>query len=310
MSVAIPALTSFHYYHAGLRVRSEFPVPDWDRSERAQLFEEPDVVVKTRADIPLVDVPRVSATEYVFRIPGVGTYSVRDGREIAISAEPGADDREVRLFLLGTAWSAVCYQRGLLLLHAGVVQSGGGAIAFCGKSGAGKSSASAWLVGRGWRLLGDDLCRFETTHDAAIVYPSTPRLKLWREALEAMSWPAEGLEQDHFRLEKYRSSLPEIQGPTGFEPVPVRAIYLLEWGDLDLTRLTGAAALRRIVAAATYRPDLIDGMGRHAAHWERFLELARRTTVWQFKRPRDWQAADEAMESLLVHARRALGEGE
>ena len=307
--MAIPALTYFHYDHAGLRVRSEFPVADWDRYERVQPFEDPDVVIGTGADIPQALVPRVSATEYVFRIPGVGTYSVRDGREIAVFAEPGADDREVRLFLLGTAWSAVCYQRGLLLLHAGVVQSGDGAIAFCGKSGAGKSSACAWLLGRGWRLLGDDLCRFETASDAAVVYPSPPRLKLWREALEAMSWPADGLEQDHSRLEKYRSSLPEIQGPSGFEPVPVRAIYLLEWGDLDLTRLTGVEALRRFVAAATYRPDLIDGMGRHAIHWELFLELARRTTVWQFTRPRDWEAADEAMESLLVHARQACGEG-
>ncbi len=302
-------MTYFHYVHAGLRVRSELPVPDWDRSGRAQPFEDPDVVIRTRADIPQIDLPQISATEYVFRIPGVGTYSVRDGREIAISAEPDADEREVRLFLLGTAWSAACYQRGLLLLHAGVVQSGDGAIAFCGRSGAGKSSASAWLVGRGWRLLGDDLCRFETTGDAAVVYPSPPRLKLWREAIEAMSWPAEGLEQDHSRLEKYRSSLPEGQGPAAFEPVPVRAIYLLEWGDLDLARLTGADALRRFVAAATYRPDLIDGMGRHAIHWEAFLELARKTTVWQFTRPRDWQAAGGAMDALVDHARRALGEG-
>ncbi len=301
-------MTFFHYGYAGLRVTSELSLPDWSLFESARPFENPDVIIRTGPANPPLGLPGVSAKEYVFRIPDVGTYSVRDGSEITVVAETEAGEREVRLFLLGTAWGVLCYQRGLLVLHAGVVQWEDGAIAFCGPAGSGKSSAGAWLVGRGWRLIGDDLCRFETTDGGAVAYPSAPRVKLWREALEAMSWPVDGLERDHFRLEKYQFPVPVPHGPHGFEPVFVRAIYLLDWGELSLTRLTGSDALRRFVAAATYRPELIECMGLQATHWERCLDLARRTTVWRFTRPRDWAAVDGAMDSLLVHVRHIMGD--
>jgi hypothetical protein len=81
----------------------------------------------------------------------------------------------------------------------------------------------------------------------------------------------------------------------------LRAIYLLEWGEPGVARLTGMTALRRLVAAATYRGELVEPMGQAAAHWERCAELAQRVPVYPFTRPRDWAALDAAMGMLIEH---------
>ena len=249
----------WHYGYAGLRVASELPIPEWAAFVQPGSFEDADVrialggaqtfqtseVSKTSE----VLTPYTTADEYRFHIPEAGDYWVHHGREIIVTPAPDAGAREVRLFLLGSAWGARCYQRGILALHSSVVQAGDHAIAFCGETGSGKSSVAAWLIARGYRLVSDDLCRCEVADEKARVYPSAPRLKLWHDALDVMGWSEEGLERDHFRMDKFHKDL------TGFwKPVrsaPLRAIYLLDWGEPSIARLTGMNALRRLVAAAT-----------------------------------------------------------
>jgi Coenzyme PQQ synthesis protein D (PqqD) len=258
----------------------------------------------------LARTPSITADEFRFHIPEAGDYYVHHGREIVVTPAPDAGMREVRLFLLGTAWGALCYQRGVLVLHSSVVQTGDGAIAFCGGTGSGKSSAAAWLVARGFRLVGDDLCRFDVAAGEARVYPAPPRLKLWREALGEMGWSADGLERDHFRLDKFhlpvRGSEASRFTTRDASLLPLQAIYLLEWGETGLTRLTGVTGLRRLVESATYRGELLEPMGRLGEHWERCAEIARHVPIFQFERPRAWSASNGAMGALVEHAQNFL----
>lgn len=294
------------------------PLPEWSAFSQPSPFSEPDVEI-VLGDAQTPDDSRssevlVTANECHFRVPQVGWYRVRAGHEIIVKPEPEAGPREVRLFLLGSAWAALCYLRGILPLHASVVQVGGHGVAFCGPTGAGKSTLAAWLVERGYRLVGDDLSRFEIgVEGLACVYPSAPRLKLWRDALEGLGWSSDGLERDHFRTDKFHLLAPRSQTslhsspvpaePDGVpaSPLPLRAIYLLEWGECRVTRLTGANALRRFVAAATYRGDLLEPMGRAAAHWERCAEFVRRVPVWALGRPRGWAELRAATNELVAH---------
>ena len=301
------------YDYSGLHINSEIEIPEWVPFERSEVFDLPDVAISLNiaenGPPPGGEgLPAIDAQVYRFHVPGTGDYCVRHGREIGVTPVPGAEARELRLFLLGSAWGALCYQRGLLALHAGVVQAGDRVFAFCGAPGAGKSSVAAWLVAHGHRLIGDDLCRFEVVAGQARVYHSAPRLKLWRDALGELGLSDEGLERDHFRLDKFH--LPWREGlepaslrkpPCAMTTLPVRAIYLLEWGNPGLKRLTGASALRRLIAAATYRGDLVEPMGQVAAHWKRCAEVARRVPIWEFSRPRDWSAIDAAMRLLQAH---------
>ena len=290
-----------YYNYAGLRVRSDLPIPEWKIFEEKHPFAAPEVIITLRrpAAAAAPDLPIVSPDEYYFHIPEAGAYRVRGGPEIIVTPAPKAGQRELRLFLLGSAWGALCYQHGFLSLHSSAIRVGDGAIAFCGSSGSGKSTTAAWLLNRGFLFAGDDLSRFDAPAGGKpIIYPSATRLKLWREALGPLGRDHEGLERDHFRQEKYHIPL---SGAKKRLPLPLHAIYLLEWGDTGLTRLTGRSALSRLINAATYRGDLLEPMGRLAAHWEMCAALVRRVPVWEFRRPKDWGAMEEAMEVLLKH---------
>ena len=67
-------------------------------------------------------------TYYWLRIHGIGCYLVTNGEEIIVRPEPGARPLDVRAYLLGTGFVALCQQRQLLPLHASAVSSSRGSI--------------------------------------------------------------------------------------------------------------------------------------------------------------------------------------
>ena len=46
--------------------------------------------------------------------PKVGRYRIEAGNRITVESEPGVPERNVRLFLLGSAFGVLLHQRGLL----------------------------------------------------------------------------------------------------------------------------------------------------------------------------------------------------
>lgn len=294
----------WHYTYAGLRVDSELPVPEWSYFEQTSLNYGADVLISL-ADLPPEGVlngenPQfISNDEYRFHVPEVGSYRVLKGREIIVTPVPGAGFSELRLFLLGSAWSAICYQRNLLVYHAAAVRIGDGAVAFCGMTGMGKSSLTALLTAHGYSFVSDDLCRFAIpTRGEPTIYPSAPRFKLWGDALISMGLSSDTLERVHFSFDKFH--LP-WSGEIPRGPLPLRGIYLLEWGEYDIKRLSGQTALSRFLSAATYRGELLEQMSQVGAYWRSSLELVRRVPVWELKRPRDLSAMYLTVDLLKSH---------
>jgi hypothetical protein len=233
-------------------------------------------------------------------VPEVGRFDVRGGNTIEVSAwEPG-DPVLLRLFVLGSAWGALLHQRGHLPLHAGVIAIDGGAYALCGGQGAGKSSAVSWFLARGYRLLSDDLTRLDVaTEGPPKVWSSVAQLKLTRAAIEHRGWNAGRLSFEP--LEKL--VLPWRSGAAGAQPL--RAVVVLRWGPLGLSKLTGLAAVRGIIEAATYRPQLYASPSELTRHWRSALDIVRHVSVFEFTRPKQWTGSDCVMAELEVALVRA-----
>jgi len=285
-------MSVWFYRYAGLQVASEIEIPEWAVFASQPVDSSADVKIMLDNASPAQEFTAgLSGDIFCFNIRDTASYRVRAGQKVTITPAPGAAESDMRLFLLGTAWGVLCYQRGLLALHASVVTINGRTFAFSGHSGAGKSTLAASLVQSGGQLISDDLCCLEFGATEARVFPSAPRLKLWRSALEVLGLQDAGLTRDHFRLDKFHLAPNPAQ--VNGETIRLDGIYLLKWGEACLERLRGQQAVSQLVRTASYHPELIEQLGCTSAHWQRCLRLVQTTPVWELSRPQDWSTLDE-----------------
>jgi len=224
------------YHLGGMTLVSEIALPELPLVEHPpqglyrvniRLGSVPDQL----ADAVEVD-PDCFATpsQYFLRIPGIARYLVNHGAEVVVEPAPAALALDVRAYLLGSIFAVLCQQRGLLPLHASAVSHRGGVVAFIGRSGQGKSSLAAHLAHRGFAVVSDDICLIDPTGanqaaNQAMVIPTAPWLKLWRNSLENLGRHTEGLERVFSEDDKYRLPLVDAHAPE-----PIRTLMFLE-GD-------------------------------------------------------------------------------
>ena len=205
--------------------------------------------------------------------PGIGSFLARDGTVIEFAEEAGADPGWVTLLLHGTARGALIHQRGELPLHAAtlVPPGGGNAVAICGASGAGKSTLAAELNRRGWTLVADDTTRIAWQDGAAVAWPSSGRIKLWRDACSAAGIDVGGLQQVTRDFDKFYV-------PAAVTAGPVRLGTVFELDDTDGGALHGGEKLA-LITRNTYRPIQIKPLGMHAQHVRIAAQTASACTI-------------------------------
>lgn len=256
--------------------------------------------------VPASDHVGYRATEEgtLLAVAKVGRYLIRDGRQILIEPAPGASERNLRLFLLGSAIGALLHQRGLLPLHANAIDLGGRAVAFSGHSGAGKSTIAAWFHDQGHTILADDVCVIGFDEKGrALAYPGIPRLRLWREALEASGRDAESYTRSFDDTDKY--DVPTVNEAAA-EPMPLAAIYLLRKAeetanDAEIERLKGVDAVETLVSN-TYRGGYLSMIGRTSEHLAACVRVARAVPVFRAQRLWGFDRFDEQARRLSDHA--------
>jgi hypothetical protein len=298
---------SWHYLYHGLSVRSEFPLPEWSVFERGNFGELPAEDVSIRLAPPAAERAE-AAGEYRLFAKQAGWFIVRGGREILMTPLPDSRDRRLgeaetvgrgaRAFLLGSAWGALLYQRGALLLHASAVRIRGGAVAFCARRGLGKSTLAASFSTLGYPLLSDDLCCVRLSpNEPARLFPSVPRFRLCGDAVAKLGWTSSPPAPDHRHSGKYHHYM--TAGAAA--EVPLRRIYLLGWGDTHIHRLHGFTALTRLIAAGTWRGRLLISTGDPAGHFNRCAQLLRDVECYEFRRPHDLHRLRETTLHLIEH---------
>ncbi|SEF17122.1 hypothetical protein [Jiangella alba] len=166
----------------GLRVASEVPL----HQERAVAAEgEPDVDIRWGDPVPLTThapAGRVLAhletdqPYYTFTQVADGGWLLRfyrtcdfvvapDGRSVRVHVVEGADPGIAGILTAGALLSFLVTIRGDVVLHASAVQIGGGAVAFVGRSGMGKSTMATLMCAAGGELITDDVLRLDDDGD-------------------------------------------------------------------------------------------------------------------------------------------------
>lgn len=278
----------FSYTAFGLKIQSVVPI---DALEPAPEFGEADITIRL-SDLSEIresmnqasERHRISADELWIQSSDLGTLLMRNGREIILDPPPELDVDRIQVVIVGLPLATLLLQRGFLLLHGSCVDIDGGAVAFVGNSGAGKSTFAAALYEHGHKLLVDDLVAIRFDNGFPVVQPGFPQFKLWPETVLALGRDPEELPQIDREIPKLAHRITERFCPP--EPLPLKRIYLVGWGDGP--RIEPLAQRRAFLQLSKHSYGnrwLHEVAG--PAFFQARAELARRGFVKALARPRD-----------------------
>lgn len=295
------------YRAFGLSIHSELPLPDLYHGAST---EHPDVTIRIGATTAPVG-RRTGFTALaggaLLNIPDVARYWIANGSEIIVEPAPNASERNVRLYLLGSALGAVLHQRGTLPLHANAIEIGGRAVAFAGHSGAGKSTLAAWFHDRGYRVISDDVCAI-WTGKVLVVPGGLPRLRLWQDALALTGRRCHNYEPSFDNEQKF--DVPTTSGVV-HEPLLLGPVYLLEHrpGSPQQAAIEPQRGIEAVDAlvANTYRGAFAREMERMPDLLASCVRVAREVPVFQVHRKWGYEAFEGEARRLEQHATDVCG---
>ena len=292
----------------GFTIASDLDLPE--------LFEcsptsEPDI------EIRLGPIPHVGAAPSVvqeieggalLKIDGCARFLVSSGCRILVEPEKDVSARNIRLFLLGSAFGLLLHQRKLLPLHGNSVQlQDDVAITFVGPSGIGKSTLAAWFHDNGHRIIADDVSVVEFAGAGVpVVLPGLPRLRLWEEVMIAT-----GRDPSDFHLsfegdEQYKKRDVKI-GSTSVatQATPLSAVVLLTEEMSDFRQLHGVHAAD-VLFSNTYRGEFVELADTVRDHWVACTTLAISIPVFKVGLRRGLLRLDDAYSDLVSKLNSAL----
>lgn len=214
----------FRYTAYGQGIWSEIELPELREAPEAP----PNITIYNRRPDPSI-LAKVDRGQYFPGvIGGVGSFFMREGRELYVSSYPGVNLARLRMSILGPLFSILLRQQGLNVLHAGCVEVDGKAVAFIGDCGSGKSTTTEAFYCCGYGILGDDVQAIDIREGRHVVLPGTPQVKLRPDAADAifgqnnnLPWIfPEGVRRVHMATANFP-----------LFPVPLHKIYVLQFDD-------------------------------------------------------------------------------
>lgn len=298
----------FFYFAYGLGIKSALPLPEFITTNAgcdvAIRLDNVDYMHNDYVPLEVINKPlyvKINTKKAVIFVKNVGVFLVHGGYEVVVRPAPDVDERLLRSYIIGTVIAVLLYQRGLLVLHASLVDINGSAVAILGKSGEGKSSTAAALYARGHSVVADDVAAVNLDTRPATVLPGFPQIKLNPEVAVSLGYGIESLHLLHPQEEKrgYRV----MQGFSQ-APLPLRHIYVLaEDAALDIEPLRSQEAVIELVRHS--RPTTLFHSGG-APHFLQCVNLAKELTVYRLKRPRSLALLPELSQLLEEHVTRVV----
>jgi hypothetical protein len=237
---------------------------------------------------------------YRLGMPGLATFAI-DGRARTITcrARPDLPPATLEHLVIDQVLPRVLTHRGRLVLHAGCVVAGDGAIAFLGDSGSGKSTLCGAFGRAGDAILGDDGIVVRPTpgrgFEALATYPGLRLLPGPLASLFDEPRPTLPVSHDNpkRRVDRDAAGVALTEGPAR-----LRAIYLLDTAArVEIAPLVGRDAFVTLVRSCF--PMHLDDAERSGELFGRIGALIDAVPVRRLSYPRDYDRLPAVREALL-----------
>lgn len=238
---------------------------------------------------------------YLLRFPDLADFEV-SADAFAVSCHPAPDVPEAtsRHLYLNQVLPLVLSKQGKLVFHASAVEVAGGAIAFAGESGRGKSTLAASFAIGGWRFLTDDGLLLEEDAPGYRVMPSHPSIRLWKDSEDALIAPGAEMAPPLHYTSKSRFLAGERLAFCE-RPLPLRRVYFLGGGapGIEIRRLEPAEAVLEWVKHS-FLLD-IEEKPLLAGHFDRVAKLANRPIHYRLDYPRRFECLTQIRQAIVDH---------
>ena len=243
-----------------------------------------------------------SPTGYLLRFPGLADFEVTlDGKEVIAYPVAEGDDATVEHLYVNQLVPLALSRQGRPTFHASAVTASGGAVAFLGKTGAGKSTIAASFALRDAYFLTDDALVIEEAGDHCIVLPSHPSIRLWEDSKEALIDP----DTPQASAISYSTKARLLAGEAlAFQdsPLPLKAAFvILQQGAKDVT-IQKLSGLDRYMSwlRNSFLLD-IDDQRLLSQHFEWTDRISRAVPTFALDYPRDYGILPEVCTAVRLH---------
>ena len=171
--------------------------------------------------------------------PGLGLFAFSEGQsEVRVWAAPSADSQVLQDVFARRLQPVVLQTMGYQALHASASVAEGGIVAFCGRSGTGKSTLAYALQHVGWTQAADDALTLTISDGLVLAHPLPFQADLRASAREHLGQLAAAIKQT-----------PDTA------PLPLRLVILLRQdvgisGSPQIRRITGPESFQLLLTHA------------------------------------------------------------
>lgn len=239
---------------------------------------------------------------YLLRFPDLADFTVSaNGRRVVVFPVPGTDPQTVEHLFVNQVKPLAFSRQGFPAFHAGVVTVPGGAAAFLGMTGLGKSTLTAAFASAGAAFLSDDGLLIQDVDGVFKGLPNHPSIRLWADSLENVSSRENNRASDVIYSPKVKL-LASDDLPYCETPQPILAAYILDWQH---------------VAGVTIRPlkgmDVVVGWLQHsflldvedrdlvARHFDWMHRIGSAVPTFALDYPRKYERLPEVRAAVLEH---------
>jgi hypothetical protein len=313
----------------GLTVASDAPFPELAGCEVHSASASPDVAVRLRrphmaapasaefvarstlaTGVPWMNCARIE-NGYLLRFVDYADFIVdRAGSSIECSgSSQNVELVTIRHLVLDQVFPYVLNLRGLEAIHATAVELNGGAVAFSGPAGAGKSTLAASFFAAGLNALGDDCLTLKFDGSVRVI-PAYPGIRLWTDSARALAIDGSNAAATSEYSTKRRMLGGQHRARFSSGPVELRVIYLLSrpgedeptLSDVVIEDLAAADAFIELVSASF--PLDVEDREMLARHFSFMQTVAARVPVRRLRIPNDFAALPKVREAILADSAR------
>ncbi|MFC1720557.1 hypothetical protein ACFL00_05420 [Pseudomonadota bacterium] len=239
---------------------------------------------------------------YLLRFPELADFEVHaDTLEVVCYPAPGGGEHSAEHLYLNQVLPLILSKKGELVFHASAVEIFGGAVAFAGEAGKGKSTLAASFALAGHPFLTDDglvLCGDENGFK---VQPSHPSIRLWQDSEQAL-----------IHSEARRAPPLHFTSKTRFladedlvfceHPSPLRRVYFLGENTEGAIQIKPASAADALVEwlRRSFLLD-IEERPRLASHFDQVSSLANQQFHYRLDYPRNYAELKRVQDAIINH---------